>query len=190
MSFINPCLFFLMFSTLVVSCAPPEPEKQGPPQKVEYPEYEAPPPAVYKDPPAPRRTPEVALPPPEVVIGPDEPGVLSSYKCYEGSLTRYMTLTKIIKRHRAGWFGRSYVTYLYDCHGTNGCQKQFMLRKATHGQGLQEMECLEHVDDQEIFSLCKTAGKNTSTIYGELSEFTIMSNRVSTTIYCQSSLPL
>ena len=185
-------LFLFICSGILVSCAPRTTEPKAPPEK-EIPEYEPPPPVVWKDPPpAPRLpSPEVTLPEPEVEEPTEGPGVIGKYKCYEGNPQRKMTLTKTVKRLQAGWFGRSSVLYLYDCHGTNECQKQFMVRKVAHGRGEHLMSCLEHVEEQDIFSVCKDdSHKRFETIYGQLIQLILVVNGTTMTTYCESSLPL
>lgn len=186
-------LLIIICSGVLVSCAPQPPEPQTPTIEREIPDYQPPPPIVWGEPPPPPRLPkpEVTLPEPEVEEPTEEPGVLGKYKCYEGNPQRKMTLTKTVKRLRAGWFGRSSILYLYDCHGTNNCQKEFVLKYVEHGRGEHEMSCLEHAKEQDIFSVCKdSSSKKIATIYGELMQLVLVVNGTTTTTYCESSLPL
>lgn len=123
--------------------------------------------------------------PPLPSPGPDE--YVKFYKCYEGHPYGTLTHTRSICRE-----GKSKVeSYLFDCQGTNNCQRQFKLKKVVHGSGDNTMYCLENPEEQDIFSICEDDSIiRHQTKKGELVEFFGVVNGVSITLYCESSLPI
>lgn len=190
----NNCFCSISLSCLlmlVCSCAKPEEKRKEVPQPEivfvpqtpinEYPEYQP----NTERPPEPPPTPE-----PEIAY-PSEPSyVVVTHPCFEGDPDRKLTLTKLIKKEKMGWFRKSRY-FVYDCQGTFFCDKEDILvhrtRRAFEGQ----MICYESAQDQSNFSICKDSESIIHSTYkGRLTSLTAVIKGNSTTLYCDALLPL